>query len=274
MQKATIAILGGGNMGASLLGGLIANRYPRENLWVTDTDKEKLRHFSDQFQVQTTSDNQEAVRHADVIILAVKPQIFSTLLTELKSVIQEKKPLIISIAAGVRIEMIQTIVGNEVAIVRTMPNTPALIGCGATALCANKCVTEDQRDLAESILRAVGLTVWIDQEKQMDIVTALSGSGPAYFFLMIEALASAATELGLPDEIAKLLTLQTAYGASRMALESNHGVVELRQKVTSPGGTTEAAVKVLETRLLRDILKDTLAAAIKRSEELATSIKH
>ena len=270
MQKAVIAILGGGNMGASLLGGLIANHYPRENLWITDTDEEKLRNFHNQLQVQTTTDNQKAVQHADVIILAVKPNIFSELLANLSSTIQKKKPLIISIAAGVRVDTIQQGLGGELAIVRTMPNTPALIGCGATALFANEFVTEDQRDIAESILRAVGLTVWIKEEKQMDVVTALSGSGPAYFFLMIEALADAAEELGLSPEMAKLLTLQTAYGSSRMALESNHSAVELRKKVTSPGGTTEAAVQVLEESLLRDILKRTLLAAVKRSEELAS----
>ncbi len=274
MQKAVIAILGGGNMGASLLGGLIANGYPRENLWVTDPDEKKLRHFSDQFKVQTTSDNQKAVKQADIVILAVKPQVLVGLLTDLNTDFQRTKPLIVSIAAGIRVDLIQKIVGKEMPIVRAMPNTPALISCGATALYANAFVTEEQRDLAESLLRAVGLTVWIDQEKQMDVVTALSGSGPAYFFLVIEALADAAIELGLSEEIAKLLTVQTAYGASRMALESSQGVIELRKKVTSPGGTTEAAVKVLEEHLLREVLKNTLAAAIKRSEELAESMNH
>src|SRR5262249_8819999 len=156
---------------------------------------------------------------------------------------------------------LQTWLGGNQSIVRAMPNTPALIRCGATALFANALVTEDQRNLAESIMRAVSVVVWLENEKWLDTVTALSGSGPAYFFIMMEALQTAGEELGLSSEIARLLCLQTAFGAARMALESEKTVAELRQQVTSPGGTTERAIQVLEEGKMREIFKKALQAA-------------
>lgn len=268
MTTATIAILGAGHMGSSLLGGLIANHYPPNQLWVTDPELEKLQHLKKQFQINISTDNHEAVQNADVVILAVKPQILASVAKEITPQIQRVKPLIISIAAGVRESSIQKWLGGDTAIVRAMPNTPALIGCGATALYANKWVSENQRNLAETILRAVSLVVWINDEKFMDSITALSGSGPAYFFLVIEALQTAAMELGLPEETARLLTLQTAYGAARMALESDVDIIELRRRVTSPGGTTERALQVLEGKI-HSLFKEALVAAKQRSEELA-----
>lgn len=175
----------------------------------------------------------------------------------------------ISVAAGIREENLQTGLGGYVAIVRCMPNTPALIGAGATALYANSYVDAKQHQLAESILRAVGITLWLENENDMDAVTALSGSGPAYFFLVIEALQAAGEKLGLSSETARLLTLQTAFGAARMALESSHSAEKLRQQVTSPGGTTAAALNVLEKEKLRDIFMHALEAACLRSKELA-----
>lgn len=272
MINATIAVIGGGNMGASLLGGLIANQYPRDKLWVTDADAEKLQTLKNNFQINTTNSNAEAIKNADVVILAVKPQILAHVTHEIASQIQKTKPLVISIAAGVNASSIQKWLGNDIAIVRCMPNTPALISCGATALFANAFVTQEQHELAESILRAVGIIVWVDDEKQMDTVTALSGSGPAYFFLMMEAMQDAAQELGLSAETTRLLAQQTALGAARMALESDVDVVELRKRVTSPGGTTEQALRVLEEHKIRDIFKKALTAAKNRSEELAKMI--
>lgn len=269
MTKATIAILGGGNMGASLLGGLIANDYPREKLWITDPDTEKRQQLQNQFQVNVSGDNHAAIEQANVIILAVKPQVLAPVALDIADKIQKKQTLVISIAAGVREQSIQKWLGGNASIVRAMPNTPALIGCGATAMYANQYVSAAQHDLAESILRAVSLVVWVEDEKWMDTVTALSGSGPAYFFLVIEALQNAAQELGLPADIARLLTLQTAFGASRMALESEVEADELRKRVTSPGGTTEQAIRILEENQLREIFKMALTAARKRSEELA-----
>jgi pyrroline-5-carboxylate reductase len=269
MKKSTIAIIGGGNMGASLLGGLIADGYPIDHLWVSDPMQEKLTQLKQQFHVNTTTNNAEAVQAATTIIFAVKPQHLATTATDLASVVQTHKPLVISIAAGIRETSLQHWLGGNIAIVRSMPNTPALIGSGASALYANSHVSAEQRNIAESILRAVGLTVWLQDEKLMDVVTALSGSGPAYFFLVMEILQKAAEQLGLPTDIARLLTLQTAFGAARMALESEHTLSELRQHVTSPGGTTEKALNVLEDKDIRHIFTEALKAANHRSEELA-----
>lgn len=265
----TIAIIGAGNMGASLAGGLIKNDYPADKIWITDLDTKKLQYLQNEYHIHTSEDNQQTVSEADVIILAVKPQILADVTTALSKTVQAKKPLVISIAAGCSENNIQTWLGGHAAIVRAMPNTPALIGCGATALFANQYVTEEQKNTAESILRSVSLTVWISDEKLMDAITALSGSGPAYFFLVIEAMQNAAMELGLPEDIARVLTLQTAYGAGRMALESDVDAAELRARVTSPGGTTEQAVRVLEENHIRDIFKKALLAAEKRSKEMA-----
>jgi pyrroline-5-carboxylate reductase len=267
-NKPMIAIIGAGNMGASLLGGLIKNHYPPESLCITDPDPKKLQALANQFSVHTAKNNLDAIQNADVIILAVKPQIIPDVTQEISAAIKQKKSLIISIAAGTLIDTLQKNLGNETAIVRCMPNTPALISCGATALYANKNVSPEQRDLAENILRAVSVIVWLENEKLMDVVTALSGSGPAYFFLLMEVLQESAEKLGLSKEDARLLTLQTAFGAARMALESDHTPAELRKHVTSPGGTTESALNVLEKNNIRRIFEEAVTAAKMRSEEL------
>lgn len=273
MHISNLAILGAGNMGTSLLGGLIKNHYPAKQIFIADPDPEKLKILEQKFKVHTASHNLDAIKNADVIILAVKPQIIHEVCSEITETVRQHKPLIISIAAGVNVSHLETWLGNNIPIIRTMPNTPALIGCGATALFANSVVSPSQLQLAESLLKAVGITVKIDDEKLMDVVTALSGSGPAYFFLIIEALQNAAKSLGLPEDIAKLLTVQTAYGATRMALESTDDVISLRRHVTSPGGTTEQGIKVLEDKKIRDIMLATLQAAAERSQELAKKDK-
>jgi pyrroline-5-carboxylate reductase len=269
----TIAIIGSGNMGASLLGGLIAQGYAANQLWITDASTEKLQLLQHQFGVCSTSDNIEAVKAAEIVIFAVKPNVLPEVAQELSVIIQQRKPLVISIAAGVREANIQQWLGGHIAIVRCMPNISALIGCAASALHANHFVSAEQRGQAESIIRAVGTVSWLEKEELMDAVTALSGSGPAYFFLVIEALQNAAEKCGLEPETARLLTLQTAYGAARMALESEKNAAELRRDVTSPGGTTEQAIRVLEERHLRDMFAEALQAAKKRSEELAQQNK-
>jgi len=192
--------------------------------------------------------------------------------TELSSTVQQQKPLIISIAACVREPDINRWLGGDIAIVRTMPNTPAMVQSGATALIANAAVTEEQRELAETIMRAVGLTLWLEDESQLDAVTALSGSGPAYFFLVMEAMEHAGRELGLSGQTARLLTMQTAFGAAKMALESSDNAAILRERVTSPGGTTEKALEVLENGKLRELFDQALKAACERSHELAELI--
>ncbi len=268
MKTPFIAMIGAGNMGSSLIGGLIKNGHPVDRIIATDPSDEKLRQLQP-FGIHVTTDNSKAASLADVIIFAVKPQVFEKVAAPIKDVVQQRKPLVISIAAGIRIASIQQWLGEQTAIARVMPNTPALIGAGASALFANQHTTAEQRNIAETIMRAVGISVWVDEEEQMDTVTALSGSGPAYFFLVIEALQDAAESMGLPAETAQILAQQTALGAALMAIDSAYSPAELRQHVTSPGGTTEKAVSVLEEHHIRDIFKKTLLAAKQRSEELA-----
>jgi pyrroline-5-carboxylate reductase len=265
----TIAILGAGNMGSSLIGGLIQNGHPSHSLWASDPSTEKLNELERLFNIHTTIDNAQAADAANVIVFAVKPQLLQSVTHSLASIIKNKKPLVLSVAAGIRISSIEHWLQTPAAIVRAMPNTPALISCGATALYANSHVNHEQHNMAESILRSVGVVVWLPNEQLMDAVTALSGSGPAYFFLMMEILQEVAEQLGLDKEVARLLTLQTALGAARMAIESGKPLDQLRQHVTSPGGTTEKALSVLEARNIREIFQAALLAAKQRSEELA-----
>ena len=269
MTHPVIAIIGAGHMGSSLIGGLLNDGHPKEKIWACDPHQETLSKLEKTFQIKTSTDNTVAIQSADVVIFAVKPQVYKQVAVGASAAIQKRKPLIMSVAAGIHEAHIQQWVGGQQAIVRTMPNTPALIGSGATALFANSFVNEEQRSIAESIMRAVGLIVWLPEEALMDTVTALSGSGPAYFFLVMEALQDAAEELGLPQETARLLTLQTALGAARMAIESGTPLTELRRHVTSPGGTTEKAISVLEENNVRALFRKAVQGAKQRSEELA-----
>lgn len=269
MTVPTIAIIGAGNMGSCLIGGLISNGHPPHKLFASDPSSEKLSELQQKTGIRTSTDNIEAIKDAEIIIFAVKPQLFHDIAKELTKLVQKNKPLVMSVAAGIRESSIQDWLGGNVAIVRVMPNTPSLISCGAAGLYANQLVNHEQHNQAESIMRSVGIVIWLSDEKQIDAVTALSGSGPAYFFLMMEALQQAGEELGLPKETARLLTLQTALGASRMAIESGKPLDELRQNVTSKGGTTEKAILVLEENQLRNIYQKALLAAKQRSEELA-----
>ena len=208
-------------MASALISGLIANGYDPSKIWAADPQSEKLAVLQTEFGIQTTQTNLTAVQHADIVVLAIKPQLAKAVVSELSKVVQAKKPLILSIIAGVRENSFcQWLGGGQVAVVRCMPNTPALTRCGATGLYANAAVSIEQKNQAESILRAVGITVWVNEEKQIDIVTALSGSGPAYFFRIMEVLEQAAVDLGLPADAAHLLTLQTCLGAARIALEA------------------------------------------------------
>jgi pyrroline-5-carboxylate reductase len=199
----------------------------------------------------------------------VKPQVLEQVATSIAPAVQKGQPLVISIAAGVLERNIEGWLGGDIALVRTMPNTPAMIQVGATVLHANGLVSNEQKSLAETVLRAVGLTQWVEDETLLDAVTALSGSGPAYFFLVMEAMEDAAVELGLSAETAHLLTLQTALGAARMAMESSDTPATLREKVTSPGGTTEAALNRFEEGGLRGLFTQALTQARDRSVELS-----
>ena len=272
MIPCKLAFIGGGNMARSLIGGLIANGMPAKDIHVADKHAATLESLNRQYPVQTFTSNQHAIEGADVIIIAVKPQQLQEVVKALHSSWQEKQ-LLISIAAGIRIEDISRWLDKpKAAIVRAMPNTPALVEAGATALFANEYVSHQQHELAESILRACGLAIWLKEEKHMDAVTALSGSGPAYFFLVMEAMENAAIELGLPQETARLLCLETAFGAAKMALESGESASTLRKQVTSPGGTTERAIHELEDGGLHGLFENALVAAALRARELANEL--
>ena len=272
MIPCKLAFIGGGNMARSLIGGLIANGMPAKDIHVADKHAATLESLNRQYPVQTFTSNQHAIEGADVIIIAVKPQQLQEVVKALHSSWQEKQ-LLISIAAGIRIEDISRWLDKpNAAIVRAMPNTPALVEAGATALFANEYVSHQQHELAESILRACGLAIWLKEEKLMDAVTAVSGSGPAYFFLVMEAMENAAIELGLPQETARLLCLETAFGAAKMALESGESASTLRKQVTSPGGTTERAIHELEDGGLHGLFENALVAAALRARELANEL--
>ena len=272
MTDFTLAFIGGGNMARSLIGGLIADGWAPGRIQVADPDAARTTQLAERFPVITTRDNSEAIAGADAVILAVKPQILHEVATQIAPAIREQQPVVISVAAGIRETSLRDWLGEQTAIVRCMPNTPALVQSGATALYANARVSEDQRSLAETVMRAVGLALWVEDESQMDAVTALSGSGPAYFFLFMEALQAAATELGLAADTARLLTLQTAFGAAKMALESREDAATLRQRVTSPGGTTERAIEVFRQEGLETVALRALQAAVERSRELADEL--
>jgi len=269
MKTTRLAFIGAGNMARSLIGGLVADGWDPACISVSDPDTAQLSALSSRFQVHTNTNNHTVTENAEVVVLAVKPQVIQDVALDLADLIQKQQPLLISIAAGIRATDLQRWLGGSCALVRCMPNTPALVQSGATALWRNEHVSDEQTDLAETILRAVGLALWVESEDLMDTVTALSGSGPAYFLLVMEALQEAGQALGLPEETAKLLSLQTAFGAAKMALESSEDAAILRQRVTSPGGTTEKALEVLENGGLRALFSDALNAARSRSRELA-----
>jgi len=262
------AFIGGGNMARSLIGGLLADGCDPNTLWVADPSESQRELVRRHFDVHVTADNNEAASQASVIVLAVKPQTVQSVAMQLAPLVRITNPLVLSIAAGVRLPNLCHWLGEHGALVRAMPNTPALVRSGATALFASAATSSEQRQLAESILRAVGLTVWVDEETLLDSVTALSGSGPAYFFMVMEALEKAGVNLGLNPTQARLLTLETAFGATKMALESAEDAATLRARVTSPGGTTERAIAVLQAGELETLFGDALKAAHERAREL------
>ncbi len=269
MENLKIAFIGGGNMARSLIGGLVADGYDPALIRVADPDEQQRRFLQARFGIHALAANDEAVANADVVVLAVKPQVMKQVAMALAPRLAPSPPLVISIAAGIRETDLDRWLGGQVPLVRAMPNTPAMVQSGATALHANARVSDAQREAAEFVMRAVGLTVWLQDEALMDAVTALSGSGPAYIFLVMEALEAAGRELGLDPETARLLTLQTTFGAAKMALETAEDSATLRRRVTSPGGTTERAIAVLEEGGLAELFQRALKAAHDRAEELA-----
>jgi pyrroline-5-carboxylate reductase len=264
-----LAFIGGGNMAAALISGLTKRGLPPDRFVVADPSHAQLERLARDYGVASAADNAAAVAGAEVVVLAVKPQQMRAVALALAPHLAAIRPLVLSVAAGIPHASLARWFGAAIPIIRTMPNRPALNGFGATGLYAPASVGAAYRALAESIMAAVSATVWVEHESQMDTVTAVSGSGPAYFFLFMEALEAAAHERGLPTDVAHRLTLETAFGAAQMARQSSDSLATLREQVTSKGGTTAAALEVLNGAGLRAIVAHAVAAADRRSAELA-----
>lgn len=272
MQDTSIGFIGAGNMATSLIHGLINKGTPGGSIWASDIDTDKLHSLAGDCGINAATPEQ-TVQSADTLVLAVKPQVMEgvckTLIDALPA--DSNKPLFVSIAAGITLSSLENWLGEDAAIVRCMPNTPALVGMGASGLFANARVNDTQRQTALQLMEAVGIANWVNQEADLDAVTAVSGSGPAYFFLFMEAMQETAIEMGLSAELARQLVYQTAAGAAELASQSDDDVAELRRKVTSPGGTTEQAIARFENGGLRELVRKALLAARDRSVELAGS---
>ncbi len=268
MLNKTLAFIGAGNMAKAIIGGLIAQGYDPKKITATGPRMENLQKVADEFAVNITTDNLDAVRNADVVILSVKPQMLKQVASELSSAVAHR-PLMISLAAGITTESLQRWLGGELSIVRAMPNTPSQVLQGAAGLFANVYVSSQQKNIAYEILSAIGMVTWVEREELINTVTAVSGSGPAYYFLFMEAMIDAGVAQGLSRETARALTLQTALGAATLASQSDLDVAELRQRVTSPKGTTEQAILSFEKDQLRVIVKDAMKACANRAEELS-----
>ena len=266
--NSNICFIGGGNMAQALIGGLISRGLPPTRITVSDP-VEQIRQLLQEKEVHVTQDNVAAIQNADVVVLAVKPQVLATVLRPLKGLLSDK--LVISIIAGAEIQTISNLIDSS-RIVRVMPNTPALVQTGAHGIYANDVVGTSDRELTSQILAATGLTIWVNSEAQIDAVTAVSGSGPAYFFYLMESMIRAGKNLGLDEKVATALTLQTALGAAQMAITSSNTPSELRKNVTSPNGTTQAALEVFDRAQISQNIQSALAAAQKRSKELAQEL--
>ncbi len=263
-----ISFIGGGNMAQALIGGLIARGVPTTRITVSDP-VEKVRALLAEKDLHVTDDNLVAIRDADIVLFAVKPQVLASVLAPLKGLLAGK--LVISIVAGAEIATIAQLLETD-RIVRVMPNTPALVQTGAHGLYAGEAVSTEDRELASQVLASTGLTLWVNSEAQIDAVTAVSGSGPAYFFYMMESMIRAGKNMGLDEKVATALTLQTALGAAQMAITSANSPAELRKNVTSPNGTTQAALEVFDRAQISQNIQTALAAAQKRSQELAQEL--
>jgi pyrroline-5-carboxylate reductase len=272
MTTRRIAILGAGNMGRALIGGLLRAGTRPEQLAAGESLPEARAALTRDFGISATTDNHAALAGATVVVLAVKPQQAGAVLSALREELTLARPLVISVAAGVRLAALESWCGPGVPVMRAMPNRGALIGAGATGLYAPAEVGAAQRAVAEGVLRAVGEIVWVPSEAALDVVTALSGSGPAYFFLLAELMAEAGEQLGLERPTARRLAAVTLYGSGLLAHAGDADLAALRAEVTSAGGTTAAALRELEAADLRAAVRRALAAATQRSRELAAGM--
>jgi pyrroline-5-carboxylate reductase len=267
-HRKKLAFIGGGNMGRAIIGGLIGSGFPATGIVVADPHAPGREALERDFAIRTTADNAAAVAGADVLVLAVKPQQLAEVTMALRPALAAARPLLLSVAAGIRLAELSSWAGADLAVIRAMPNRPALLGVGATGLFAGSTATTEQRTLAEQVLAVTGLTVWVRSEAELDWVTALSGSGPAYFFLLAELLARSAAAHGIEPETAARLAAHTLHGAGRMAVMPDADLARLRAEVTSKGGTTAAALASFEANGLAGLVEAAVVAAATRSREL------
>ena len=267
----SITFIGGGNMARSLIGGLIQKGWSAQKINVSEPVTVLADGLAKDFSVATYSDNADACAATNIWVFAVKPQVIKTVCQQLSSLAQTNKPLIISIAAGITSQQLDLWLGGNMPVVRIMPNTPALLGAGASGLFANAHVGTEHKQHAQDLMQATGITVWIESENLMDVVTAVSGSGPAYVFLLAEAMQAAGVAQGLSPDASRALTNQTLLGAARMLSETTEAADVLRQRVTSPGGTTQAAIESFETQGFRAIVNNAIEAATQRGRELSAA---
>ncbi|WP_298848686.1 pyrroline-5-carboxylate reductase [uncultured Salinicola sp.] len=267
-----IVFIGAGNMASAIFGGMLEGGYPADAIVATSRSQEKRDAIGQRYGIRTMQDNLAAVGEADVVVLAVKPQMMRDLCLSLRDSVQARRPLVISVAAGLDAATLDAWLGGDLALIRCMPNTPSLVGEGASGLYANDRVSAAERQLATDLLESVGLVEWVEDEAQIEAVTAISGSGPAYFFLFMESLEAAGIALGLAPESARRLALQTAFGAAKMARESEFDPAELRRRVTSPNGTTERAIHTFEEAGLAEIVSRATHACAERARELSSEL--
>ena len=270
-NKTVIGFIGAGNMAYALIKGLLNNGFDANQINISDPNEELLLNRESELKVTTYSDNTSLLSNSDIIFFAVKPQVLSSVCLELKGVVKSKH-LFVSIVAGIRSSDINRWLGGNFALIRTMPNTPALFQTGVTGLFANELVNNEQKSLVSSILSSVGECFWVDEEKLIDAITAISGSGPAYFFLLMQSMTQAGMALGLDEETANSLSIQTAYGASLMANKTGKDSRTLRTEVTSPNGTTQSAIESFQDQNFEGMVANATRAAYDRARELSNDL--
>lgn len=263
-----IGFIGAGNMASAIIGGMVARGKAGQDIIASDPNTQSVDKLADQFEIQRAASNSAIAALADTLVLAVKPQVMKQVCTELATAIRPNT-LVISIAAGIKCSMLQTWLGENAVVVRCMPNTPALVQLGASGLYADAAISDSQQLRAEEILKSVGIVSWVKEEALIDSITAVSGSGPAYFFLFLEGMVEAGMQLGLDEQTSAQLAIQTAKGAATLAEQSPDSLAELRRKVTSPGGTTEKAIQAFEENDLKRIIAYAMQACAQKSRELA-----
>lgn len=270
MHHQTLSFIGAGNMAAAMIAGLLQHSFPAEKIQASHPRRQQGETLQSRFHIQVTNDNKQACKEADVIIFAVKPQVLPSVLEECRGTLQEREsaPLFISVAAGVDLANIENNLFPGARIVRLMPNTPATIGLAATGLVGNDHMTAEDKSTATMLADAIGISVWLETEAQIDIVTAVSGSGPAYVFYFMQALIEAAVKQGLPENLAKRLVQQTLLGSVQLTIASSESLAELRKRVTSPGGTTAAGLSALLEANFDALMNDVISRATIRAKEL------